>query len=109
MSLPTHEDIKLFVDKDIKIRWQQHYSKQHHQKQQKATHLHATNARGRMLKTKRRDKVARSSISTDNESNFGDSSYEVMAQPEGHAKIENGTNKELHVLKQQLRKNMNLH
>ena len=43
------------------------------------------------------------SRSTDDESNFGDSGYEVMVRHEDHAKIENGTNKELHVLKQQLR------
>ncbi len=31
MDLPTHEDIKLFVDKEIKI-WQwQHHNEQHHQ------------------------------------------------------------------------------
>jgi len=26
MSLPTYEDIKLFIDKDIKIIWKQHHS-----------------------------------------------------------------------------------
>lgn len=31
MRLPTYEDIKLFIDKDIKIIWKQHYNKNHHQ------------------------------------------------------------------------------
>jgi len=31
MDLPTHEDMKLFVDKDIKIWWLQHHNKQHHE------------------------------------------------------------------------------
>ena len=55
-----------------------------------------------MLTTQRRDKVAISSRSTDNESNFGDTGYEVTVRHEGRAKTENGTKKELHVLKKQL-------
>lgn len=31
MSLPTHEDIKFFIGKDIKIWKQKHHSKQHHE------------------------------------------------------------------------------
>jgi len=61
------------------------------------------------LTTYRRRKVARLRKSTDNERIFGDSSYEVMARHEYSAKVEDGTKKELHVLKQQLRKNMMLH
>ena len=38
MNLHTHEDIKLFIDKDINIWLQQHQSKQHHEKQLKATY-----------------------------------------------------------------------
>ena len=38
MDLPTHEDINLFVDKDIKIQQQQHHNKQHHEQQLKATY-----------------------------------------------------------------------
>jgi len=55
------------------------------------------------------NKVARSSKYIDNESNFGDSGYEVTTRHEYCAKTKNGTKKELHVLKQQLRKNMKLH
>ena len=61
------------------------------------------------MTTQRWNKVASSSRSTCDESNFGDSGYEVTARHEDHAKIENGIEKELHVLKQQLRKNMKLH
>lgn len=38
----------------------------------------AMNARGRLLTTQRWNEVARSSRSTDNERNLGDSGYEVM-------------------------------
>jgi len=69
----------------------------------------AMNARGRLLTTQRWNKVARSSRSTDNESNFRDSGYDVMAQHEDRIKIENGTKKEFHVLKEKIRKNMKLH
>ena len=55
------------------------------------------------MTTQRWDKVATSSRSTDNERNFGDSGYEMMARHEGSAKTENGTKNELHVLKQQLK------
>ena len=30
MILPTYEDIKLFMDKDIKIRYRQHHNEKHH-------------------------------------------------------------------------------
>lgn len=30
MRFPTYEDIKLFLDKEIKIIWQQHHNEQHH-------------------------------------------------------------------------------
>jgi len=56
------------------------------------------------LKTQRWNKVASARRSIDDESNFGDSSYEVMAQHEDHAKIENGTKNDFHVLKQQLKR-----
>jgi hypothetical protein len=39
----------------------------------------------------------------DDERNFGDSGYEVMTRHEDRVKAENGTKKELHVLKQQLK------
>ena len=61
------------------------------------------NARGRLLTTQRRNKVASSGKSTDDESNFGDSGYEVTVRHEDLAKIENGTKKEFHVMKQQLK------
>jgi len=61
------------------------------------------NARGRLLTTQRRNNIARSSRSTDDEKNFGGSGYEVTTWHEDHAKIGNGTNKELHVLKHQLK------
>ena len=47
------------------------------------------------------DKVASSSMSIDDERNFGDSSYEVTVPHEDRVKVEDGTKKELHVLKQQ--------
>ena len=31
MSFPIYEDIKLFIEKDIKMIWQQHHDEQHHQ------------------------------------------------------------------------------
>lgn len=67
------------------------------------------NTRGGLLTTQRRNKVASSSRSIDDESNFRDSNYEVMVRHEDHAKEEDGTKKELHVLKKQLRKDMKLH
>ena len=39
--------------------------------------MNEMNARGRLLTTQRWNKVARSRKSTDDESNFGDSGYEV--------------------------------
>ena len=63
----------------------------------------AMNARGRLLTTHRRNKVASSSRSACGERNYGDSGYKVMARHEDHADVENGTNKDLHVLKQQLK------
>ena len=68
----------------------------------------AMNARGGLLTTWRRNKVASSSRSIDDESNFGDSGYGVTAWHEDRAKAKDVTKKELHVLKQQLRKNMKL-
>ena len=65
--------------------------------------MNAVNARGRLLTTQRRNKVARSSRSTNDESNFGDSSYEVTTRHEESTKIDNGTKKELHVPKQKLK------
>ena len=32
MNLPIYEDIKLLMDKDIKMKWQQCHNKKHHQK-----------------------------------------------------------------------------
>ena len=61
------------------------------------------------MTTQRGNKVASSSRAIDDESNFGDSNYEVMERHEDHVKAEDGTKKELHVLKQKLRKNMKLH
>jgi len=61
------------------------------------------------LTTQRWNKVASSSRSTYGERNFGDSSYEVTAQHEDHANVENGTKKELHVLKQQLKEEHKRH
>jgi len=65
--------------------------------------MNATNARGRLLTTQRWNKVASSNRSTDDERNFRDLGYEVMAQHEDHVKTKNGTKKELQVLKQQLK------
>lgn len=61
------------------------------------------NARGGLLTTRRWNKVAISSRPIDDERNFWDTDYEVMTRHEDHVKIENGTKKELHVLKQQLK------
>jgi len=58
------------------------------------------------LTTWRCNKVVSSRRSIDDERKFGDSGYEVTTQHEVHVKAEDGTKKELHVLKQQLRKNM---
>lgn len=33
MILPTYQDIKLFIDKDIKIIWQQYHYDHHHNEQ----------------------------------------------------------------------------
>jgi len=63
----------------------------------------AMNARGRLLTTQRWNKVANSCKSTCDERNFGDWGYEVTTRREGHAKVENEIEKELHVLKQQLK------
>ena len=60
------------------------------------------------MTTLRGNKVARSRRSTDNESNFGDSGYEVTMRLEDLMKEEDGT-KEFYVPKKQLRKNMKLH
>lgn len=60
------------------------------------------NARG-LLTTWRRNKVASSSRSIDDERNFGDFGYEVMVQHEDRAEIEIGKKKELHVLKKKLK------
>jgi len=69
----------------------------------------ATNARGRLLTTQRRNKVASSSRSTCGERNFGDPRYEVTARHEDRVKMENGTEKELHVLNKQLKEEQELH
>ena len=69
----------------------------------------ATNERGGLLTTGRWNKVSSSRRSINDEINFGDSGYEVKMQHEDRAKVEDGTKKELHVLKQQLRKNIKLH
>jgi len=54
------------------------------------------------LITWRWNKVASSSRSIDDERNFGDSGYGVMARHEDRVKAEDVTKEELHVLKQQL-------
>jgi len=46
---------------------------------------------------------------TNNERNFGDVDYEATTQHEECTKVEDGRKEELHVLKEQLRKNMKLH
>ena len=69
----------------------------------------AMNARGRLLTIQSRNKFASSSKSTDDERNFGDSFYEVTTQHEDHAKVENVIENELHVLKQQLKEEQELH
>ena len=46
------------------------------------------------------NKVASSSKSVNDESNFGDFGYEVTTRHEDHVKTKNGTKKDLHVLKQ---------
>lgn len=61
------------------------------------------------MTTQRQNKVASSSRSTDDERNFGDSGYEVTMRHEDRAKVENRTKKELHVLKQQLKEEQELH
>ena len=71
--------------------------------------VNKANVRGRFSTAQRQNKVARSSRSTDNESDFGDLGYEVTVHHEDHVMAEDGTKKELHVLEQQLRKNMKLH
>jgi len=71
--------------------------------------LDATNARGGLLTTWRRNKVASLSKSIDDERNFGDLGYEVVLRHEDHMKTNNGTNKELHVLKHQLKVEHELH
>ena len=69
----------------------------------------AMNARGRLLTTKRRNKVPSVGRSTCGGGNFGDLGCEATTRHEDHAKAEDGTKKDLRVLKQQLRKNMKLH
>jgi len=73
-----------------------------------ATNIHITsedsipnarNVRGGLLTTRRWNKFASSSRSIDDERNFGDFGYEVMMQHEDRANTENGTKKELDVLK----------
>ena len=71
--------------------------------------LNATNARGMFLTGRRQNKVASSSRSINNERNFGDSGYEMTKRHEDRTKIENGTEKELHMLKQQLKEEQELH
>ncbi len=108
MSLPTHEDIKLFVEKDTK---KQHHSKKHHEKQLKATHQMQ---RTQWIQWKQEEgcwqhKGGTKFQAQDDERNFGDSGYEVTTLHDDCAKTGNGTRKELHVLKQHLKENMNLH
>jgi len=67
------------------------------------------NARGGLWTTQRWNKVASSRRYIDDERNSGDSGYEVAVCHEDRVKGEDETKKELHVLKQQLRKNMKLH
>ena len=55
------------------------------------------------------NKVASSSRSTCGEINFGGSGYEVTTPHEDHVKEENGTEKELHVLRRQLKEEQELH
>ena len=74
-----------------------------------ASILDAMNARRRLLTTQRQNKVASSSRYTCDERNFGGLGYEVMARHEDHTKAENETEKELHVLKQQLKEEQELH
>jgi len=64
----------------------------------------AVNARGRLLTNQRWNKFTSSNKSTSDESNFGDSGYEVTTRHEDHMKIENGRKKEFDVLKQQLKR-----
>ena len=59
----------------------------------------ATNARGGLLTTRRRNKVASSSMSIDDEKKIGDFGCEVVVQHDDHVKVEDGTKNELHVLK----------
>jgi len=62
-----------------------------------------------LFTSQRQNKVASSSIFTFDDNNFGDSGYEVMTRHEDHAKAKNRTKKELHVLKQQLKEEHELH
>lgn len=61
------------------------------------------NARGRLLTIERWNKVTSSRRSTFDKINFEDSSYELTVQNEDHVKEENRKEKELHVLKWQLK------
>jgi len=53
--------------------------------------------------TQRRKKVVSSNISTCDERNFGHLGYEVKMRHEDHVKEEREIEKELHVLKRQLK------
>ena len=65
-------------------------------------HTRSNECKRRLLTTHRRNKVASSRRLNDDERNFGDLGYEVMVWHGDHAKTENGTKNELHVMKQQL-------
>ena len=98
MELPSYKDIKLFAQKDIKI-WQQ----QHHEQLLKATYRMQRMQEQGCWQHKGGTNLQAQNRSIDDEINFGDSGYEVTTRHEDHTKIENGTKKELHVLKQQFK------
>jgi len=60
MSLPIYEDIMLLIDKDIKMKWQQHHKQQHNQQQHRVAHLSMTKVGGRLLTAQRQSKAASS-------------------------------------------------
>jgi len=57
MSLPSYENIKLFIDKDIKMIWQQHHNEWNYQQQQKVAYPHVMNGGGTLLTAQRQSKA----------------------------------------------------
>lgn len=109
MNLPIHEDIKLFIDKNIKINGNDHtMSRTISSSRRQHTYMRRMQEEG-CWQHRGVAKLQVQSRSTYDQRSFGDWGYEVTAWHEYSMKTKNIIEKEFDVMKQQLKEEQELY